>query len=143
VVADGSRLPGQRRGGQQVMGTNPREGLLTRLRHRTRDTVLGDDPVNDGDAPWTSAASLYTCMVYREREFGWLLGPKQVEQFVTGLDPDDPLSLQAVLQAAVYRDQGPDADPAELLTYRLDVYDREGKRLLVDGYRFSTWLLDD
>jgi hypothetical protein len=98
-------------------------------------------PVMTGDWPGApDATALYHCVIWRERPLGWLLGRKMVEQFVTALDPGDGDSLQHALAAAVYRDAGADADQAVLLTYSLDVHDRATGDLIVDGYRYTTWL---
>jgi hypothetical protein len=68
----------------------------------------------------------YSCTLWRDRpDFGWLPGPKRVETFETGLDPEDASSMNAVIAAAAARrDRG---EYADLCLYRLEVR--------VSGYR--------
>lgn len=74
----------------------------------------------------------FTCTVYRDREFQWLLGPKRVETFTTVLDLRDPRSLDNALVRAARRDAG---DEADIDLYRLEVTRPDGT--ILRDYRYS------
>jgi hypothetical protein len=79
----------------------------------------------------------FTCTVYRDREFMWLIGPKRVEVFTTVLDLNDPRSLDRVIIGAARRDMG---DEADLDLYRLEVQAPAGQA--IRNYRYSGHFLD-
>jgi hypothetical protein len=79
----------------------------------------------------------FVCVVYRDREFQWLLGPKQVERFTTTLDMQDPRSLDRALLGAARRDRG---DEADLDLYRLEVHRPDGA--VLRDWRYNSWADD-
>ena len=74
------------------------------------------------------------CIVYRDRELQWLLGPKLVEQFTITLDMNDPRSLDRALLGAARRDRG---DEADLDLYRLEVHRPDGA--VLRDWRYNSW----
>lgn len=76
----------------------------------------------------------FVCVVYRDREFQWLLGPKCVETFTTTLDMNDPRSLDRALLGAARRDAG---DEADLDLYRLEVHRPDGA--VLRDWRYNSW----
>lgn len=73
--------------------------------------------------PEGMTAAPFTCTVFRDREFQWLLGPKRLETFRCSLDMRDPRSLDGALLGAARRDAG---DEADLDLYRLEVMAPDG-----------------
>ena len=72
----------------------------------------------------------YSCTLWRDRSgfLGRLLGPKKVDVFDTGVDPEDPRALQAALITAVDRNRS----QADITQYRLEV--------VLTDYRYAAWL---
>jgi len=61
------------------------------------------------------SSGIYSCTLWRNQR---LFGPKKVEEFETGLDPQDRSSLDAALAAAAFRDR---RNSADIMDYRLQV----------------------
>ena len=79
----------------------------------------------------------YPCILWRDRGF---LGPKRLEDFHTGLDPEDPISLEHALLAAAQRDPSFSGD---LTPYGLQVRAPDNPDdVIVDNYRHTPWLYD-
>ena len=76
----------------------------------------------------------FTCTVFKDREFMWLVGPKRVDVLSVVLDLRDPRSLDRVLLGAARRDAGNEAD---LDLYRLEVQAPDGS--VIRNYRYSGW----
>ena len=76
----------------------------------------------------------FTCTIFRDREFMWLVGPKRVETFRTALDLRDPRSLNEAIAAAARRDMGDDAD---MDVYRMEIVAPDGA--VLQDYRYNAY----
>ena len=100
--------------------------------------TLGSSP--SSVYPECVALDTYPYVLWCDRPYplNRVMGPRELEQASTALDPRDGRSLNAAIVAAAGR-HGPRRD---LTLYRLDVYDpRTGE--LVCEYRYTAYLADD
>lgn len=67
-----------------------------------------------------------------------VMGPRELEQASTALDPRDGRSLNAVIVAGANRH----GRRRDLTLYRLDVYDRRTGEFICE-YRYTAYLADD